>query len=56
MSTQTDNNFNTSFNNSESETELPDFSTQIPFYTQPRSKVIHKNYTQYQCQLNDNLS
>ena len=38
----TDNNSNTSSNNSEFETELPDFSTIKPFDMEPRKKVsIH---------------
>ena len=42
-----DNNFNTSSDNSESEKELPDFSTLKPFDMEPRKKVSNKNYTQY---------
>ena len=42
-----DNNCNTSSDNSESKTELPDFSTLKPFDMEPMKKVSDKNYTQY---------
>ena len=43
----TDNNFHSFSHNSESETELPDFSTLKSFDMEPRKKVSNKNYTQY---------
>ena len=43
----TDNNSNTSSDKSESETELPDFSTLKHFNMGLRKKVSNENYTQY---------
>ena len=43
----TDNNFNTSLDNSEPETEFSDFSILKPFNMEPKKKVIDKNYSQY---------
>ena len=42
-----DNKYNTSSDNSESVTELSDFSTLKPFDMDPTKKVNDKNYTQY---------
>ena len=43
----THNNSNTSFDNSESETKLLDFSTVNPFDMEIKTKVSYKNFTQY---------
>ena len=51
-----DNNFNTSFNNSESETELPNFSILKPFDMEPRKKVSDEHHAEYKCQPKDVLS
>ena len=40
------NSNNTSLDNSEPETELPDFSILKPFNMEPRKKVIDKNNSQ----------
>ena len=40
------NNPNTSFDNSEPETELTYFSTLKPYEMEPRKNVSDKNYTQ----------
>ena len=45
-----DNNSNTSFNNSESETELPNISTLKPFDMEPRKKVSDEHHAEYKCQ------
>ena len=42
-----DNNSNTSCENSESKTALPDFSTLKPFNMELRKTVSDKNCTQY---------
>ena len=42
-----DNDSNTSSNNSESETELPDFHILKPFNMELGKKVSNKNYAQY---------
>ena len=42
-----DNDSNTSSNNSESETELPDFHILKPFSMELGKKVSIKNYAQY---------
>ena len=47
-----DNNSKTCSDNSESETELPDFSTPKPFDMEPRKKVSDENCTEYKCQTN----
>ena len=47
-----DNNSNTSSDNSESEAELPDFSTLKPIDMEPRKKVSDENCTEYKCQTN----
>ena len=51
-----DNNSNTSFNNSESETELLNISTQKPFDMEPRKKVSDEHHAEYKCQSKDVLS
>ena len=52
----TNNNSNTSSDNSESETELPDFSTLKPSDMEPRKIVSDKNSAEYKCQLKNLLS
>ena len=42
-----DNNFNTSPNSSEPETELPDFNTLKPFKMEPSKIFSDKNYTEF---------
>ena len=42
-----DNNFNTSSDNSESETKLSEFSDLKLFDMKPRKNVCNKNYPQY---------
>ena len=51
-----DNNSNTSSDNSESETELPDLSTLKPFDMEPRKKASDENYAEYKSQPKDVLS